>query len=340
MFCSARLRAQHWKTLRHLRTHNPKLPNASRPFLHFKNRSALIDPNDVITGHFRKFRLEDIESVEAFVFFVGWQRSGHSIIGSLLDGHPDAIIAHEYFLFSNFIQFMYMPDAKRQLFTSLYQNSAFDARTGSRSQYHNEKGYNLHLPQSWQGHFRKLRVIGDKTAGDVTNAFLWESVVFRYMLKKLSQIVGVPLKVINVVRNPFDMIATLTLYRGSSDLNVKVPATEEKKYNNSQVLEWSTNVILKKTRAIYQMEQMDYNWNFLRMYSEDFIRDPKSVMKSLCTFIGLECTEEYLELCANKTFKTVSASRHLIAWNPSIVQRINNNIQAIPFLNRYSFDKT
>lgn len=321
--------------------HNQNLPNISRPFLQFRNRSTFVGANNGgLSRHLGKLGDEDIESVEAFVFFLGWQRSGHSIIGSLIDGHPDAIIAHEYFLFSKFIHYMYMSDAKKELFKSLYQNSAWDARTGSRSQYHNEKGYNLHLSHSWQGHFRKLRVIGDKTAGDVTNAYLWEPKVFGYMVKKLSKIVAVPLKVINVVRNPFDMIATLTLYRGSRVKNVKVHATKEEKYNNSKVLEWSTSVILSKAKAIYQIEQMSYNWSLIRIYSEDFIRDPKTVMKSLCTFIGLECTEDYLQLCANKTFKTVSASRHLIVWNPGIVEAINTVIQAIPFLNRYSFDKT
>src|SRR6056297_1246638 len=34
-------------------------------------------------------------AVEAFVQFVGFPRSGHSLIGSVLDAHPHAIISHE-----------------------------------------------------------------------------------------------------------------------------------------------------------------------------------------------------------------------------------------------------
>ena len=40
-----------------------------------------------------------VNSVEKFVFFVGYRRSGHSMIGSVMDAHPDMIIAHEYLLF-------------------------------------------------------------------------------------------------------------------------------------------------------------------------------------------------------------------------------------------------
>ena len=272
------------------------------------------------------------------MFFVGWQRSGHSIIGSLLDGHPDVVIAHELFLFSNLPQFIFMEDAKVQLFRTLYLSSNRASKAGARSKYHNEKGYNLHLENSWQGSFRKLRVIGDKTAGDVTNSFSHDPVMFQYLLRRLSEIVGVPLKVINVVRNPFDMVATLTLYRGSTVKNVKVQATETNKYNNTDLLEWSTAVILRKAKALYQIEENHYDWRFTRLYSEDFIGDPKTTMAALCTFLGIECTENYLQQCADKTFSSVSKSRHLIVWNPYIVADINKVIRTIPFLRRYSFD--
>ena len=32
----------------------------------------------------------------AFLLFVGYSRSGHTLVGSLLDGHPNAIIGNEY----------------------------------------------------------------------------------------------------------------------------------------------------------------------------------------------------------------------------------------------------
>lgn len=329
-FCRNQLREQRWKALRHRRMQT--LPrNFSRSISHLQNWSA---------PFIGKLRTEDVRSVEAFVFFVGWQRSGHSIIGSLLDGHPDVVIAHELFLFSNLPQFIYMDDAKSLLYKALYHNSIRASKNGARSEYDNEKGYNLHLQNSWQGRFRKLRVIGDKTAGDVTNTFIRDPTLFDYLLMKLRGIVGVPLKVINVVRNPFDMVATLTLYRSSTKWNIKVNATENNKYNNTDVLEWATSIILRKAKAIHEIEEMNYNWNFIRLYSEDFIRDPKRTMAALCTFLGIECTEEYLQQCVDKTFSSVSKSRRLIVWNPSTLAEINRAIQTIPFLRRYSFDGT
>ena len=40
-----------------------------------------------------------VEGVEKFVLFVGYPRSGHSLIASVMDAHPDIVIAHEYLIF-------------------------------------------------------------------------------------------------------------------------------------------------------------------------------------------------------------------------------------------------
>src|SRR6202008_4245050 len=42
----------------------------------------------------RRYRHE-FERVERFCLFVGYPRSGHSIVGAMLNAHRDAVIAHE-----------------------------------------------------------------------------------------------------------------------------------------------------------------------------------------------------------------------------------------------------
>jgi hypothetical protein len=37
----------------------------------------------------------DFSNVRTFILFVGYPRSGHSLIGSIMDAHPNVIIAHE-----------------------------------------------------------------------------------------------------------------------------------------------------------------------------------------------------------------------------------------------------
>ena len=41
---------------------------------------------------------EVIDGIEKFVLFIGYPRSGHSIVGSLMDAHPHVVIANEFLL--------------------------------------------------------------------------------------------------------------------------------------------------------------------------------------------------------------------------------------------------
>ena len=54
-----------------------------------------------VEDHYRSETLPKsvINHVNHFLFFVRYARSGHSIIASMLDAHPNVVIAHEYALF-------------------------------------------------------------------------------------------------------------------------------------------------------------------------------------------------------------------------------------------------
>ena len=76
----------------------------------------------------------------------------------------------------------------------------------------------------------------------------------------------------------------------------------------------------------------------MRMYSEDFIRDPQATMAELCVFLGIDCEDEYLKQCAEKTFKSTSSTRYLVRWDPDIRTQVEETINEIPFLRRYSYN--
>ena len=48
-------------------------------------------------NNFEPLSQSAVEGVEKYVFFAGYPRSGHSMIGSVMDAHPNMVIAHEYF---------------------------------------------------------------------------------------------------------------------------------------------------------------------------------------------------------------------------------------------------
>ena len=338
--CSiAAMRMERWELYHLHHNHSQKrvyVPRRRRKLPYIPEVDDVAIPR--LYSGYKPLTQQDLDGVEAFVFFVGWQRSGHSIIGSLLDSHPDVMIAHEFFLFSHLHDLLYRNNSRTIIFNRLAANSFQDSRFGARSHYHNEKGYNLRVPNSWQGRFRTLKVIGDKTAGDVTAKYAENSTLFGQYMKHLKDVVRVTVKVINVVRNPFDMIATLALYRGSSIRNMKFDATVNNKFDDLQLLRQVTKFVLGKARSIQEMEGKNYDWELMRMYSEDFIRDPRATMTDLCTFLGLDCEEDYLQQCVEKTFKSTSKSRYLVKWDSDTVAEVEETIKKIPFLRRYSYN--
>lgn len=278
--------------------------------------------------------------MEKFVFFIGYGRSGHSIVGSIMDAHPNVIIAHEYYLFDKLTYNYRTIQTKSNLFDELYWSSHHSAVTGWRSGKATRKGYNLNLSGTWQGQFERLKVIGDKTGGSTVMLYHNSRYLFKAVLRRLHKTVGVPFLVVHVVRNPYDMIATTALYQASSDPNnAKVKANITAKFKQLSFLEMATNIVLTKAAGVEAMVR-DFQLNVLEIHLEDLISDPSDVIHSMCQFLGVPCAEEYMRACQDKVFTHTSRSRDLVAWPDKIRYRIEIAIQQFPFFNRYSLEVT
>lgn len=294
--------------------------------------------SSTLPTQWRSLDKTDVESVEYFLIFIGWPRSCHSIIGSMLDAHPNVIVAHEFFVFH---QLSMNPQLQNRdtLYNELYRNSYMNVRNGWRNSSQTQKGYSLDMHGSWQGRFKQLKVVGDKCAGDPTRIYSKSRDQFKALYRRLKATVNVPIKIIQVVRNPFDMIATLTLYRGSDIEEVKVNASISNKYRNPIVLKGATKSVLDIASAIFRMVP-DVRLSPLQVHCEDLIAYPVETMTHICQFLKLECSPEFLEMCADKTFKKVSESRRLVEWNLDALPSLMKRIKTFPFFRRYSFEST
>jgi hypothetical protein len=121
--------------------------------------------------------------------FIDYPRSGHSLIGSLLDAHPNAIVAHELDT-SKFVEAEF---GKHQLYELLLDNSRRFAQ--SEGEWN---GYAYEVSQQWQGRFDELRVIGDKKGGYSTLRLAEDP----GPLHRLQKTVATDVKFVHVVRNP------------------------------------------------------------------------------------------------------------------------------------------
>ena len=95
--------------------------------------------------------------------FIGYPRSIHSLVGSILDAHPEIIIPHEYDVIENWQKYRSLRTLsktlpKYQLFLDLHQLSTEQAMFGVRSSAgvtRKSRSYRYNVPGLWQGGYEK-----------------------------------------------------------------------------------------------------------------------------------------------------------------------------------------
>ena len=286
---------------------------------------------------------QDIEGLKTFVFFIGYPRSGHSIIASMIDAHPNAIVAHEFNLFAKLVtkpQHRTLLESKADLLNTLYQNSHRQSVIGWRSNntFFSRKGYNLDLSaaESWQGRFTFLRVIGDKSGGTTARAYRDDPHMFKTLYNSMMDLLKVPVRVIHAVRNPYDMIATRLLYRHSETKGVKGKFNETHRLRGVNVGQ-AVEGLRSEAQAVNEMVK-DCNLSVFEIHNTDFVHDPKRWMQKLCDFLGLECSQSYLKMCDANTFKILSKTRYDVEWEDEVRHSVGSMIREFPFFNRYSYN--
>jgi hypothetical protein len=251
---------------------------------------------------------KSFETIEAYCMFIGYPRSGHSLVGSLLDAHPEIVIAHELdalkYLHTGLI-------GREQLFSLLLKKDKGFTEQGRLWTY----GFDYSVPGQWQGHFTQLRVIGDKKGGATTRRLARDPM----LLARLRSTVGMKIHAIHVMRNPFDNIASMHR-RGSTTL---------KESRDAYFSLCAANEALRRDPSICVFD----------VRHEDLITEPKVVLTDLCAFLGLESTDAYLDACAAVVYPQPHRSRVDVDWPLGLRGEVQQAIDASSFLRGYAFDE-
>ena len=311
----------------------------------FRNDRLRYHYNNSPQKQFIPLSASDIEQVKTFIFFLGHARSGHSIVGSILDAHPHVILAHEAKLFQTLSADLSSEapqyNNKSMIFNTLWRNSFYSSTSGLRTNEHSamRKGYTLSIEGLYQGSFvPPIQVIGDKNGGKTTALFYTEPLKWDKVFRKLKSLLHIPIKVIQVIRNPYDNIATLVLYK-SKGVNVATVKHHNKSYEvNVDAMKQYTSRYFGFHEAIQQLKHK-YDLTLLEVHGKDLIDNPKTTILSMCSFLGLTCSDDYLETCSSKLFKSESKTRYKVVWSKELISKIQDSIMNFNSLKKYySFD--
>lgn len=246
--------------------------------------------------------------VERYVMFVGHGRSGHSLIGSLLDAHENVIVAHELDALGSVGEGI----SRRQLFFELLARSRWFRRRGAKW-----SGYRYAVPSQHKGEFTTLQVIGDKKGGQSTVQLRCDP----GLLRRLWRVVGVPVHILHVKRHPLDNISTLA----RKDFEGDIDAAIDRYFRDCATVQ------AVKQRVIGE------DWiRWLDVVQEDFIRETKASLRELCQFAGVRATDDYLDDCAEVVFDHPSRSRDKVSYSEDQLDRIRAEKASFPSLEIYS----
>jgi len=284
-----------------------------------------------------------IDDVKTFVFFLGHGRSGHSIVGSLMDSHPHMVISHQLDLFGLLASGSLAPD-KSAIFNRVWRNARQTTNSGLRTESADKKGYTLSVDGLYQGRYvDHIDVIGDKEGGTTTNLLLRSPDKWSYAFNIIKSLAGT-LKVVHVIRNPYDNIATSLCYRYIKGNNFgPIKKSNDTRRINSKM---NSTVVINKIEGYFSLFQAivdakkRYNLDVIEIHGRDLISDPRGTLVKLCNDLGVTCSDNYLEICSNKIFKTESKTRYMIQWTDDQLQKIQQNIEKFSSLKGYSFDSS
>jgi len=245
------------------------------------------------------------DDVTAFCGFLGYARSGSTLLGTLIDAHPDAVISTELDAFAVLREGF----PRLALYHMILANARAFGEGGAEW-----TGYSYDVPGGHQGRYRALRVIGDKKAARTTRRIFYRP----WLLDRARSVLGVPLRFIHVVRDPFDHIGARLRHRDGETV-------EE---------------VMEKLFLLYDaMEGIRANADaaeILDVHHETMISDPQGELTRCREFLGLVEDAAWLEAAAGVVLPRPRGGRERVEWTPERVAAVEERIARHDFLRKYA----
>lgn len=237
--------------------------------------------------------------------FVGYPRSGHSLVGALLDAHPDVVIAHQVDLLRLASEGL----GRDELVATLVGDSSRRAEEGRR-----QGRYSYAVEGQWQGRVRDLLVIGDANAGKSSKRLARDPSA----AGQATRVLGAPLRLVHVVRNPYDNIATLS---------------QRPEHTTARAIETYDTLAGIAARLIERGGPP-----VLTLRHESLVEAPQRELARLCAYLGVEPDADYLDACAAVVFPSPRRTRDEVSWTGDEPASVQAMIGRYPFLQGYSFE--
>jgi len=240
-----------------------------------------------------------------YALFVGYPRSGHTLVAALLDAHPNMLFANGLDA-TQYVQCGF--EAQEIAALSIWNCRRF-TRHGRRS-----NGYQYAVGGGLHGVWESLEIVGDKSGDLLSYRLLREPGLLDNVLARFSDLA----RFIHVIRNPFDCIATMATRSG---VELRVAAEDFLTLCEAN----------QRARAAIP----ESAWKDVRL--EQLIERPAGVLREICAFLGTTPDGTYLDRCAKLVFQAPHKSRHDADWPESLVADLTGRLRAFAWFDGYRF---
>lgn len=247
------------------------------------------------------------DGIERYCMFIGYPRSGHSLVGSLVSAHRHAVIGDEL----DALRYVRLGFTREQIYELILRSDAAFTARGRQAFVHNYE-----VKDQWQGRYERLRVIGDKKGGNST----WQLAAQPDLLDRLLVRVRDPVRIIHVTRNPYDNVGAI--YRmpaWAGDLAGAARRYEE------------------LARGVAALRARLDPATLLELKHEDLIDQPEATLRAVTGFLGLDAPDDYLAACAAILYPQPNRVRDQVDWPADVRDRVAGIIDAHDFLRGYSW---
>jgi len=285
--------------------------------------------------------LSVVNGIKTYLFFIGIARSGHSIVAALLDSHPHIVIADELDVFNTVLSGHDLKVDKSLLFNQVWNMSYEKAVTTDATVniHDTRKGYSLAIDGLYQGTYQShIDVIGDKSGGTTVKMFLTNPQLFESCLNKLRSLDNLHIKVLHVIRNPFDNIATIAIYRHFKYGRTKVAMLKNSSNKTIRASAELINKVIEYYFTLYKASEVmrqQFNLDMMDVHSKELIDSPKAIINEMCAFLQISCSDNYINAVSRKIFHEESKTRHKLKWTNDQILKVKENILEFDSLKQY-----
>lgn len=250
-------------------------------------------------------------NIRGYCMFVGHPRSGHSALGTLLNAHQNLLISHNL----DAVQYFRAGFSREDVYFLIQERDrAFSAQGRSAG------GYSYTISGQHQDNYSSIQIFGDKRAG-ATSRHLQKDPDF---LKRLPDLLGLPVWVLLHVRNPWDNISSMFL-RPSIRLGRSLP----------QLVDWYFELMDAACAAV---DRADSAIRVIPSRHEQLIKDAPAVLARILGEFGLSVDDDYYQACRDFVHAIPRKTREQAPWTASLVENVRRQADRYPLLAGYDFD--